>query len=47
MLIHGMVVQGRADNKHYGAAALLAPDEEALKNYSKLTRIAAELVLKL
>ena len=28
MLIHGMVVQGRHDNKHYGAAAIEAPNEE-------------------
>lgn len=32
LLIHGMVVQGRPDDKHYGAAALESPgrDEEAL-----------------
>lgn len=30
MLIHGMIVQGRADNKHYGAACQGAPDEKGI-----------------
>ena len=28
LLIHGMIVQGRSRGKHYGAAAVGAPDEE-------------------
>lgn len=28
MLIHGMIVQGRHDDKHYGAAAIEAPNED-------------------
>jgi NAD(P)H dehydrogenase (quinone) len=30
MLVHGMIVQGRPDDKHYGATALEAPDEQAV-----------------
>ncbi len=30
-LIHGMVVQGRPDSKHYGAAAVGKPDEKEQK----------------
>jgi len=47
MLIHGMVIQGRADNKHYGPACVDAPDEEAKKYCRDLGRRTAELTLTL
>jgi NAD(P)H dehydrogenase (quinone) len=28
MLVHGMIIQGRTDDKHYGAAAVESPNEE-------------------
>lgn len=31
MLVHGMIVQGRNDNKHYGTAAIEEPDEDESK----------------
>jgi NAD(P)H dehydrogenase (quinone) len=47
MLIHGMIVQGRPDDKNYGAAALEAPDDEELKFCRELGKRTASLVLKL
>lgn len=47
MLIHGMVIQGRADNKHYGPACVEAPDEEAKRYCRDLGRRTAELALVL
>ena len=47
MLIHGMIVQGRPDDKHYGAAALESPDDEELKFCRELGKRTASLVLKL
>jgi NAD(P)H dehydrogenase (quinone) len=47
MLIHGMIVQGRSDDKNYGAAALEAPDDEELKFCRELGKRTASLVLKL
>lgn len=46
MLVHGMVVQGRADNKHYGAAAVGCPKDEEIKMCETLGKRTAELVLK-
>jgi NAD(P)H dehydrogenase (quinone) len=46
MLVHGMIVQGRADNKHYGAASVLAPDEEALNICRQLGERTALLTVK-
>ncbi len=43
MLIHGMIVQGRHDNKHYGAAAVEAPDEDEAKYCSDLGNRVASL----
>jgi len=28
LLIHGMIVQGRSDNKHYGPAAVESPSKK-------------------
>jgi len=47
MLIHGMIVQGRADDKHYGAAAVEKPDKEELEYCRELGKRTANLVLKL
>ena len=47
MLIHGMIVQGRAGNKHYGAAAVEAPNKEELKICRELGKRTAKLALKL
>ena len=46
MLVHGMIVQGRSDDKHYGAACVEAPKDEDLENCRKLGRRTAELTLK-
>lgn len=47
MIIHGMIVQGRADDKHYGAAAVETPDEEELEYCRELGKRTASLVAKL
>jgi len=47
MLVHGMIVQGRADDKHYGAAAVETPDEEELEYCRELGKRTAALVKKL
>ena len=47
MLVHGMIVQGRAHSKHYGAAAVLAPDEEALNICRQLGERTALLTVKI
>jgi len=47
MLVHGMIVQGRADDKHYGAAAVGNPNKNELEHCKKLGKRVASLVLKL
>jgi NAD(P)H dehydrogenase (quinone) len=47
MLVHGMIVQGRADEKHYGAAAVGSPKKGALRYCEDLGRNTATLVNKL
>lgn len=47
MLVHGMVVQGRASDKHYGAAAVGSPNAKELESCRKLGKRVANLVLKL
>ncbi|MEM0216066.1 MAG: NAD(P)H-dependent oxidoreductase [Candidatus Bathyarchaeia archaeon] len=47
MLVHGMIVQGRAEDKHYGAAAVEEPDEEAMEHCRELGRRTAILAKKL
>ena len=47
MLVHGMIIQGRAHNKHYGVACVGAPDENALnlcRELGKRTAVLAEKV---
>ena len=46
-LVHGMIVQGRADDKHYGAAAVEAPDKEELEYCRELGKRTATLAKKL
>ncbi len=47
MLVHGMIVQGRSDNKHYGATAVGAPDSKATESCKRLGKRVAELTVKL
>jgi NAD(P)H dehydrogenase (quinone) len=47
MLVHGMIVQGRADDKHYGAAAVETPNKKELENCKELGKRVASLVVKL
>jgi NAD(P)H dehydrogenase (quinone) len=47
MLVHGMIVQGRAHDKHYGAAAVGSPRERELKSCKGLGKRVAYLVTKL
>ena len=47
MLVHGMIVQGRSDDKHYGAAAVGAPNKKGLGYCNELGRRVASLVVKL
>jgi NAD(P)H dehydrogenase (quinone) len=47
MLIHGMIIQGRADNKHYGAVAVESPNKKELEYCRALGKRVASLTLKL
>ncbi|MEM3458740.1 MAG: NAD(P)H-dependent oxidoreductase [Candidatus Bathyarchaeia archaeon] len=47
MLVHGMIVQGRANDKHYGAAAVGFPRERDLGSCKELGRRVANLAIKL
>lgn len=47
MLIHGMIIQGRPDGKHYGVAAVESPNEEELQLCRELGKRTASLVMKL
>lgn len=47
MLIHGMIVQGRHDDKHYGAAAIEAPDNEEVEYCRDLGSRVASLATAL
>lgn len=47
MLVHGMIIQGRAHTGHYGAAAVGAPNERASERCRKLGSATAKLVIKL
>ena len=43
MLVHGMIVQGRHEGKHYGAAAVGKPNDKDRKLCEELGRRTAEL----
>ena len=47
MLIHGMIIQGRSSNKHYGAAVVGAPTEDGLESCRELGKRTASLVKRL
>lgn len=47
MLVHGMIIQGRARSGHYGAAAVGKPKEQDIERCRELGRMVATLVLKL
>jgi len=47
MLVHGMVIQGRAHAQHYGAAAVGEPKEGETERCRELGNMVASLVLKL
>lgn len=47
MLVHGMIVQGRYDDKHYGAAAVGSPTNKDLGSCKRLGRRVARLTAKL
>jgi len=47
LLIHGMVVQGRSDNKHYGPTAVESPKAKELESCRLLGRRVADLAAKL
>ena len=46
MLVHGMIIQGRAKSKHYGAAAVGSPKQGELKRCNELGKRTASLVTK-
>jgi len=47
MLIHGIIIQGRSESKHYGPAAVEAPDPEELETCKETGKRTAQLILKL
>jgi NAD(P)H dehydrogenase (quinone) len=47
MLVHGMIVSGRADDKRFGAAAVGSPKAKDLESCRELGRRVAELTNKL
>src|SRR3989339_2106740 len=47
MLIRGMVVQGRYDNKHYGPTAVEAPDKKEIESCKELGERVARLATAL
>jgi len=46
MLVHGMIVQGRAGDKHYGAAAVESPKVRDIESCRDLGKRVAELASK-
>lgn len=47
MLVHGMIIQGRANDTHYGAAAIQKPDKNELEACKNLGKRVANLTQKL
>ena len=47
MLVHGMIVQGSSQGKHYGAAAVGAPSDKELRFCKELGERTARLITKL
>ena len=47
MLIHGMIVQGRFDDKHYGATAVEAPNKTEIESCKELGKKIANLATRI
>ncbi len=47
MLIHGMIIQGRYDNKHYGPTAVESPDKKEKDSCKELGERVAKLAARL
>ena len=47
MLVHGMIIQGRSQSVHYGAASVGAPKEREEQRCRELGKAIASLTLKL
>ena len=47
MLVHGMIIKGRARSGHYGAAAVGEPKERDIERCRELGEAVANLVVKL
>jgi NAD(P)H dehydrogenase (quinone) len=47
MLVHGMIIQGRSDEKHYGAAAVGLLKDKEIESCKDLGKRVASLVTKL
>jgi NAD(P)H dehydrogenase (quinone) len=47
MLVHGMIIQGRSDEKHYGAAAVGLLEDKEIESCKDLGKRVASLVTKL
>jgi NAD(P)H dehydrogenase (quinone) len=47
LLVHGIIVQGRAHNKHYGAASYLDSDEDEKRYCRELGERVADLINRL
>ena len=47
MLVHGMIIQGRSDDKHYGAAAIGSPSKKEFESCKELGKRVASLAVKL
>lgn len=47
MLIHGMIIQGRHDNKHYGPTAVESPNKKEIESCRELGKRVASLAAAL
>ena len=47
MLIHGMIIQGRHDNKHYGPTAVESPNKTEIESCKELGKRVASLAAAL
>jgi len=47
MLVHGMIIQGRFDDKHYGPTALEAPNKEEIESCKDLGQKISNLATKI
>jgi NAD(P)H dehydrogenase (quinone) len=47
MLVHGMIIQGRFENKHYGAASVGSPSKRSVESCKELGKRVASLAVKL